>query len=278
MPEIRNTPTGIMRYRALRPSPVVALAVHAGSELRPEVRALHKVDKAVYRYDEDPGTERFLTPFPVAAWALTSRFETDLNRPEAGAIYLGPETCWGIDLWREPPSPALLERTMRRYHEALALIDGLVDQALKHFGYCVLLDFHSYNYQRDGAVARWWEDGKPAVNLGTGGTHPRFLPLIDALADSLAQVCWQDRPLTVGENVVFKGGALHTRQQARYPGRVCVPSLEFKKIFMDERNGVFYEPAFSGLVSEVSQAIVDVQDRLHLLLPELTGEQVVRWR
>ncbi len=278
MPEIRNTPSGIMRYRALRPSPVVAMAVHSGSELRPEVRALHKVGKAVYRYDEDPGTERFLTPFPIAAWALTSRFETDLNRPEAGAIYLDPETCWGIDLWREPPSAELLARTMKRYHEAQALIDSLVDQAVEHFGYCVLLDFHSYNYQREGAVARWWEDGKPAVNLGTGGTHPRFRPLIDALGEALGQVCWQERALTVGENIVFKGGALHTRQQNRYPGRVCVPSLEFKKIFMDESKGVFYEPAFSGLVREVSQTIVGVLDRLHLLLPELAGDKFVAWK
>ncbi len=273
MTAAQSQPTGIFRWRIDRPSPVLAMAVHAGHGMRHELLPWLAASGQTRRVEEDPGTDRLLEPFPVALWTETSRFELDLNRPRHTAVYQGPETCWGIQLWRELPPPAVLERSRDRHDEAWAVIDRLVDQAVDRFGYCVLLDFHSYCWRRERALPHWWDDpGRPFFNLGTRGAHPRFRALNQALLDALRPIEWEGRPVTVGENEIFGGGTIHRRQQGRYPDRVVVPSLELKKVFMDEHTGTFYEPGWGELVRATSQAWYGVLADLPRLLPDLAKE------
>ncbi len=274
----RSEPTGILAWRLDRPSPVLAIAMHAGHRVRPELLERMVASGAQRRTEEDRGTERLLEALPVAIWTETSRFEVDINRPRERAAYTTPETCWGIQLYKELPTEAQLEDSRRRHDEAWATIDRLVDSAVERFGYCVLLDFHSYCYRREDPTARWWErPDKPVFNLGTQGAHPRFAPLNRALLDALRPLRWRGRSVTVGENLVFGGGAVHHRQQARHPGRVVVPSLELVKVYMDELTGEMYEPDFSVLVTRLSAAWVGVLDRLPTLL-DLAGGPGFGWR
>jgi N-formylglutamate deformylase len=279
MSEHRSSPTGILRWRIDRPSPVLAIAPHAGHEVRPELLRHMVASEAQRHTEEDPGTERLLAPFPVAVHTRVSRFEVDLNRPRYRCAYTTPDTCWGIRLYDRLPPPASLERSRQLHDEAWAALDALVDDAVERFGFCVLLDFHSYCYRREDPAALWWEQPeKPVFNLGTRGAHPRFRALNVALLDALRPLAWQGRPVTVGENVVFGGGTIHRHQQDRHPGRVVVPSLELVKVFMDERSGVFHEPDFTHLIERTTAAWVAVLDRLPSLLPELAGDPGFRWR
>ena len=230
--------------------------------MRDELLPSSAPTETIRLYEEDPYTERLLPPFPIAVWTDVSRFEVDLNRPEETAVYLDASMCWGIVPWRAPLAPDVLERSRARHREAMACLDALVDEAVARFGKAVVLDLHSYNYQRQGPVPAWWEDlSKPAINLGTLDAHARFRPLLDALLDELARVRWGDRTVTVGENVVFKGGYVHRRLQARHPDKVVCPSIELKKIFMDEHTGELQEEAFAKLVTEVDGAILRAIDR-----------------
>jgi N-formylglutamate amidohydrolase len=255
-------PTGILRYRLDSPSPVIALAIHSGHALRDELVALSAPSEAERFYEEDPFTERLLAPWPIAAWTDVSRFEVDLNRPEETAVYLDAGMCWGIVPWRAPLPEEILARSRARHREAMALLDAWVDEAVARFGVAVVLDFHSYNYQRTTPVPAWWEDlGKPVINLGTRDTHPRFRPLLDELLAAFQTLRWQGRPITVGENVVFKGGYVHGRLQARHPDAVLCPSIELKKVFMDERTGRLDDAGFAGFAAEVNAAIAGALER-----------------
>ncbi len=274
----RSEPTGILEWRIERPSPVLAIAMHAGHDVRPELLERMAAPEAARLTEEDPGTDRLLDAFPVAIRTDVSRFEVDINRPRARAAYTTPETCWGIQLYRELPTDEQLEASRRRHDEAWAAIDRLVDDAVERFGFCVLLDVHSYCYRRDDPSLSWWDSGKPVFNLGTRGTHPRFAALNTALLDALRPQRWAGRPVTVGENVIFGGGTVHRRQQARHPDRVVVPSLELLKVFMDELTGEVYEPGFTAMIEQTSQAWVAVLDRLPELLPDLAGEPGFSWR
>ena len=95
-----GTSSGVLEVRRIRPSPVVAMALHSGHGFREELRPLLAASDEVRRYEEDPGMDRFVRPFPVAMWSRTSRFELDLNRPEERAVSLRPEDCWGIGRWK----------------------------------------------------------------------------------------------------------------------------------------------------------------------------------
>ncbi len=270
---LESQPTGILRCRIDKPSPVIAIAVHSGHRVRSELLPNLEASEAQRLYEEDPGTDQLLEPFPIAITSDTSRFEVDLNRRRENCVYLGPETCWGIELWNMFPTAEQQERSRARHDEAWAFLDGLVDQAVQRFGYCVLLDYHSYCWRRERHVPHWWDDpGRPFVNLGTRDTHPRFRGVLDALLASIRPLEWKGRRLTVGENVIFEGGNIHRHQNARYPDRVLVPSIELKKVFMDEHAGTFHEPEFSKLVREFNTAVYGVLDRLPELLPELATE------
>lgn len=257
-----TSPTGILHFRKDADSPVLALAIHAGHELREEVRPLSAPSEMTRRYEEDPYTERLLAPFPIAVWTETSRFEVDLNRPEETCVYLSADMCWGIVPWRASLPAEVIERSRARHREAMAFLDQLVDEAVVRHGFAVVLDFHSYNYQREKPVPAWWEDlSKPCINLGTIESHARFRPLLDAMLEEFGKIEFAGRPVTVGENVIFKGGYVHKRLQARHPDKVVCPSIELKKIFMDEHSGELQEEAFARLAQDVDQAILRALER-----------------
>ena len=217
-------------------SQVVASSVHAGHELRPEVADLMILDEEVRRREEDPHTEEIAAIVPARVLTTRSRFEVDLNRPRADAVYRTPDDCWGLEVWEGGTLPEDLTRgSLEVYDEFYARLGERLD-AVAARGPFVLLDVHSYNHRRGGPDADPDPvEDRPQVNVGTGSLdRDRFGALTEAFVAGLGSQLVGGEPIDVRENVRFRGRALAAWVHERYPGVGCCLALEFKKTFMDE--------------------------------------------
>jgi N-formylglutamate deformylase len=111
--------------------PVVACAVHAGHDVRPEVVALLAVDDATRLREEDPHTGGWTALAPTRLVAHRSRFEVDLNRSRPQAVYLEPDDAWGL---RNVFSPGGLgsAHELTGVDFAGAVVDALVAKLDQH--------------------------------------------------------------------------------------------------------------------------------------------------
>ncbi len=164
--------------------PVVATAIHAGHELRPEVEALMKLPEADRLREEDPFTDLWVGVAKNSIVVNRSRFEVDLNRVRDKAIYVVPDDAWGLDVWTSRPSDDVIAGSLalydRFYEELGELCDGLVET----HGRVVVLDIHSYNHRRNGPDAPVDDpELNPEVNLGTESIDEAWRPVVDAFAN-----------------------------------------------------------------------------------------------
>jgi N-formylglutamate amidohydrolase len=222
-------------------SPVVAVAVHAGHEVREEIAgrlALSGLDRL---HEEDVGTAGWATRFPTHVVAGRSRFEVDLNRPREDAVYLGGEDCWDLEVWREPLSPDVIDRSRAAHDVFYSVLAEILDRTERAFGRFVVYDLHSYNHRRGGPDAPPADPlGHPDVNVGTGSMNRnRWGPLVDRFIADLrsAKVPYRNDRLDVRENVCFKGRQLARWVHERYPETGCALAIEVKKFYMDEHTG-----------------------------------------
>jgi len=94
-----TTRLGSADFHFLQPSWYAGIAIHAGSNVRNEIRTAMKISTADRYREEDPYTERFIRDFPIRIIARDSRFEYDINRDRDQAIYKTPQMAWGLELW-----------------------------------------------------------------------------------------------------------------------------------------------------------------------------------
>jgi len=216
--------------------PVVATAIHSGHEVRPDVAEWMAISDTDRLREEDPLTDFWTSVGDSSVQVFRSRFEVDLNRPREKAIAIDPGDCWGLRVWREHPPRRVTERSLaqydRFYQETAALLDGLLEQ----WNSILVLDLHSYNYRRSGPGKPGDSIiGNPEINVGTGTMdRAHWATLVDTFVTALRRQSFRKRALDVRENVKFMGGHFPAWLHTRYPKRVCVLSLEFKKFFMDE--------------------------------------------
>jgi N-formylglutamate deformylase len=241
--------------------PVVMTAIHAGHELRPELADLVLVDASTRLREEDPFTDRLA----VAGTRVTvhrSRFEVDLNRPRAEAVYRAPEDAWGLQVWKQPPSPEVVERSLAVYDTFYAVLADRLNR-LAARGRFVVLDIHSYNHRRDGVPAPPAEN--PELNVGTGSlVRGRWDRIVDGFIDEMRDQQVDGHALDVRENVRFRGAQLARWIHERYPDTGCALALEFKKLFMDEWTG---KPE-DNHIAELGRALGAVVPRLVDLIAE----------
>ncbi len=244
-----------------RALPVLATAIHAGHDLRPEVAARILLSPSARAREEDLFTDRLVTRTPSYAIAARSRFEVDLNRPHDRAVYREPEDAWGLDLWAEALPPKVLSGSLAVYDAFYRELGDRLDR-LAERGPFAVLDVHSYNHRRqgpDGPAEPQSEN--PEVNLGTGTLdRDRWAPVVDALRDHVTSTEIDGRALDVRENVRFTGGHLSAWVNDRYPGRGCAVAVEFKKTFMDEWSGALDEAHLDALADTVTGAVPRVAD------------------
>jgi len=238
--------------------PVIATAIHDGHELRPEVQKSHKLNEADRLREEDPYTGRIASVADTHIVPRRSRFEVDLNRPRDGSVYLNPADAWGLDLWEEPPTPDLVERSLS-YHDAFyGETDRIFERMARDFGAFVVFDVHSYNHRRLGPDIQP-EDSveNPQVNIGTETMdRDRWAPIVERFIEELAAFELNDKRLDVRENVKFFGrGNLTRRTHSRYGDAGCVLAIEFRKCFMDEWTGEVYEEQLAFLREALGSTI-----------------------
>jgi N-formylglutamate deformylase len=219
--------------------PIVAAAIHSGHCIRPEVASRLSISEEDRRREEDPYTDFMIEWAPTRVLGQRSRYEVDLNRPANEAVYRTPEHCWGIDIWREPPTDEIVARSLAHHQVFYSTVRTVLQHLVSIHGRVVVLDVHSYNHRRDGAdktVANL--ETHPEVNIGTGTLdRDRWAPIVDAAVDALRDYNYFGRSLDVRENVKFRGGNFCRWIHETFPGSVCALAIEFKKFFMDEWTG-----------------------------------------
>jgi N-formylglutamate deformylase len=217
-------------------SPILATAIHAGHDLRPEIAERIALDEEIRFREEDPYTDLLTAVVPFRVVVNRSRFEIDLNRPRGEAIYTGPDQAWGLEVWRAPLDAEAVETSLDIYDWFYQEIGQRLD-ALAALTPFVVLDIHSYNYRRDGVEQAPADPAaNPDINIGTGSLdRTKWASLVDRFTGDLTKAL--PSTATVAENVRFKGGYFSQWIDERYAGRGCALALEFKKIFMDEWSG-----------------------------------------
>lgn len=244
---------------------IIATAIHDGHQLRPEAAAAMALDDAGRLREEDPFTGQAVACIPTHVIPQRSRFEVDLNRAAASAVYRAPEQCWGLQVWHAPPDDAFVQRSLRAHSAFYTMFGQLLDDIVAEHPRYVVLDVHSYNHRRDGAHAPAMpQHAAPDINIGTS-SMPRgqWAWLLDPLIDGMRSFDFAGRRLDVRENVAFQGrGELTRFVHARHPGAGCAIAIEFKKFFMDEWSG---QPDPDELAA-MRSFMLDVADNARRLL------------
>ena len=245
------------------PTPFIGTAVHYHDGIRDDLLPKLGLDKAARYYEEDPETHRFLGPLLHTITPNQSRFELDLNRPPDTTVYSQPDLAWGLDVWKTPLTQYEREFSMEKWYEFHTMVDCAVEDAIRRFGYAVVFDFHSYNYQRKESVD-WRTDGKPVINLGTRHLKldERGQDIKDWFLADIKKHTVAGEGCLVEENGVFYGGYLNRRLAHLFGPRVITLSVEYKKVYMDERTGEMFEDTTEDLVSQMESTIHGLADHL----------------
>lgn len=243
-----------VHYRA--DSPILGTALHYHHDVREDIAGKLALDDAGRYYEEDPETHRFLGLVPHCITPNMSRYEVDLNRPPDTAFYAKPSLAWGQEVWSEPLQQFEKEFTLERWYEAHTMMDCAVEHAIETHGYCIVFDFHSYNYQRKGETD-WRSDGKPVINIGTRhlDLDAKGKLLVDGFVADVKQHTVLGEDCLVEENGVFYGGYLNRRLSHLFGPRAITLSVEYKKVYMDERTGRIHQKVLDDLVQQMDDSI-----------------------
>ena len=246
---------------------IAASSVHSGHDVRGAIAAVMSLDRDTRLREEDPFTDEIAGLIPSRVTINRSRFEVDLNRDRAGAIYRTPADCWDLEVWSTGTLAEDLVAESAELHDAFYAELGEHLDRLASQGPFVFFDVHSYNHRRDGADSpQAPEEENPEVNVGTGSVdRERFGPVVDAFMAHLASVPTSTGTLDVRENVRFKGAHVAQWVHDRYPGVGCVLALEFKKTFMDEWTGIPDQSRVAELAAALASTVPSVEAALREL-------------
>lgn len=248
---------------------VVFTAVHAGHDLREQVRALMVLDEAARRREEDLHSDRLAAGLRSGMVMHRSRFEADLNRPRATCVYADPADSWGLRVWADGTPPAEVACGSRRVHDAWYAELGRRLARLAARGPFVVYDLHTYNHRRAGPDADPEPpEATPDVNVGTGSLDRQpWIPVVDAFVQVMgaALIPAIGRRLDVRENVRFWGQNQARWVHRRFPDSGCVLALEFKKTFMDEWTGEPDHERLEYLAEALEKTFGPVQEALDMI-------------
>ena len=238
--------------------PVLATAIHAGHDLRPEAAQLTELDDAQRLREEDPFTQEWTSVADTSVVVHRSRWEVDLNRPRPWAVYRNPEDCWGLPPWKAPPSQGFLATSCQLYDDFYAELGAECERIVQRHGRVVVLDLHSYNHRRRGPDLPEHAAGNPEVNVGTESMdRTRWRRLVDRFMADVAACGFDTR-----ENVRFGGARLAGWVHRRYPSAGCCLAIDVKKIFMDEHTGVVDGVMLQRLTDAFAAAVPGLREEL----------------
>lgn len=242
-----------------RPGPVIAVALHAGHELRPDIAGAMALAEEAREREEDPATDRIADFGATLVTVGASRFQVDLNRIRESAVYRVPADAWGLDMWSVELGEASIAASLAEYDAFYDTMRALVADTIRQEGCAVIFDVHSYNHRRGGpgeppASAA----DNPEINVGTGSMdRVSWEPVVTALCSTMTGAGYDVR-----ENVRFQGGAFDRWVHETFPRRACAIAIEFKKTFMDEWTGEIDEAAAERASEALEAAAARVADSL----------------
>ena len=244
--------------------PLVTAAIHAGHQIRPEIKELFLVDEQTRLREEDPFTDRWTEIATNRVIVNTSRFEVDLNRPEQSAVYMTADDAWGIDVWKTPPPTAVVNESLCQHRLFYAEIERFLNAIHLKYGDFVVLDLHSYCHRRSGPgflAADLAEN--PDINIGTGSVDKRkWSSLVSSLISKLRAFDLGGQRLDVRENVKFRGGHFSSWINSRYAGDACAIAIEVKKTFMDEWTGNLDWVKFELISRALESTVLTIYEEL----------------
>lgn len=242
--------------------PVVGTAIHNGHELRPDLARRMALDPDVRMREEDPFTATFIDNFPRRVVVYRSRFEVDLNRPRAEAVYATPDDAWGLELWSEELSKEQVEESRRLHDTFYVDLESMLDRVVDMHGGFVLYDVHSYNHRRPGPGAPPEDpEENPMINLGTGTMPEKWHGVADAFLRAITDSDALGEPIDARENVKFEGRRMAEFVHERYGTSSCALAIEFRKDFMDEWTGELYPQRQKALTRALDDTIDPVVAR-----------------
>ncbi len=227
--------------------PIVATAIHAGHELRPETAAVMALDEEVRRREEDVGTATVAASYSANVVVHRSRFEVDLNRERGEAVYSGPDDAWGLDVWEGSFDVSVAERSRRLHDGFYRRLASVIEATCARHGGFVLYDIHSYNHRRGPDREPAPVAGNPLINLGTGSLPRRWRPVAEAFLKATRAATFGGVSVDAGENVRFEGRHLAAFVHTRYGDVGCALAIELKKVYMDEWTGEIQPEALAEL-------------------------------
>jgi hypothetical protein len=246
--------------------PLVATAIHDGTDVREDVRRCMLLDEVLRRREEDPFTAGWTRMAPVRVIGTRSRFEVDLNRPREKAVYRTPEDCWGLHLWDGELPDDVAATSLMEYDAFYAMLGEIYSGLADKYGRFVVFDLHTYNHRREGPDGPVAEEAlNPQVNIGTGTMRDRsqWAGIIDRFAQDLGRFDFPGGKLDVRENVKFQGGEHPRWAHDTFPGSACVLAIEVKKFFMDEWTGeadpVLLDAVGKALASTVPGVVQELE-------------------
>ncbi|WP_281950718.1 N-formylglutamate amidohydrolase [Nitrosophilus kaiyonis] len=248
-------------------SPILATAIHNGHYIDPSILEYMKISSKQRLREEDPYTEEFIKFFENKIVVYRSRFQIDLNRPIEKAIYKKPEDAWGLEIYKQLPPKELLEKSYMIYNMFYKEVDFLINSMLDFFKNIVVLDIHSYNYRRKSPYIEEPKSQNPDINLGTKTIKrkKKWQKLIDRVIEEFKKRKIDDINIDIRENVKFKGGYFPYWIHNRFDHRVCVLSIEFKKIFMDEWTGKAYFEKINKIAEILKEIKIPILEELEKL-------------
>jgi hypothetical protein len=234
-------------------TPALAVAIHAGHNVRAELLPMMRISEADRLFEEDPATDRMIRGAANAIWGLDSRAEYDLNRPVERAVPLTAEHFWGVQVYRKAPAEAMVQRSLVKHEAFYRFIGSYLRVLLERFGVCVVYDIHSYN------ISRQVEKGieyPPLFNLGTALLdRSKWGNRIDAWLHELSRIEIPGLATTVEENRVFTGAGELCRRLTGWDRNILVLPTEIAKVYMDESTGTLHEPLIDALGQGLRRAI-----------------------
>jgi hypothetical protein len=244
--------------------PFIAVAIHAGHEVRQELLPFMALDSGQRKFEEDTATDTMINGLGNAIWALESRAVYDLNRPVDMALPLEPEQFWGTRVYTERPTQEMNQKSLESFHAFYRFMETCVHIMLDRFGICVVYDIHSYNISRQQAKG---VESPPVFNLGTALLDTsKWAPALDAWMELLGRISLPGIRTSVAQNRIFSGKGEFCRRISCLDNRVLVLPTEISKVYMDETSGELYPRMVSAVQNELKNAVLshikNVADRM----------------
>ena len=239
--------------------PVLAVALHAGHELRPSLAEHIALSEGDRLREEDPFTAAMVPEGISLIEAVRSRFEVDLNRPRERAVYQDSDDAWGLDLYRRALPREVEDRSRAIYDEFYQRAHRVLSEIEREHGRFVVLDLHSYNHRRSGASASAAPvELNPELNLGTARfDRERWSSVVDGFLGVMTGSGFDCR-----ENVKFRGGHFSQWVSDTFPDSGIALAIEFKKTYMDEWTGLPDSAALKRIRGALSIAVRTIEQTL----------------